>query len=111
MKKALFFLAFPLVFCSCGRKSTDNEIKPDFVIKIDLLSEPESVITGLSDIAENIDTSGIAPGCPDSHHIGVHEKERIYQKRRYEAGSIELRIQNSELRDYREHGFSQRVLF
>lgn len=55
MKKALFFLAFPLVFCSCGRKSTDNEIKPDFVIKIDLLSEPESVITGLSDIAENIE--------------------------------------------------------
>jgi hypothetical protein len=44
-----------IVFCSCGRKSTDNTIKPDPVIEIDLLSEPESEITGLSDIAENVE--------------------------------------------------------
>lgn len=44
-----------IVLCSCGRKSTDNTTNPDSVIKIDLLSEPESVITGLSDIAENIE--------------------------------------------------------
>ncbi len=43
------------VLCSCGRRSTVDTTKPDSVIEIDLLSEPESVITGLSDIAENIE--------------------------------------------------------
>lgn len=50
-----FLVIAILVFCSCGRKGTDNTVKPDSVIEIDLLSEPESVITGLSDIAENIE--------------------------------------------------------
>mgnify|MGYP002475984033 CR=1 FL=1 len=44
-----------IVFCSCGRKSTDSTIKPDSLIEIDLLLEPEYSIAGLSDIAENIE--------------------------------------------------------
>jgi len=54
MRTKLLFLAL-IVSCSCGRKSTDNTIKPDSVLGIDLLSEPEYEITGLSDIAENIE--------------------------------------------------------
>jgi len=44
-----------IALCSCGRKAS-NEIKDtDSVIKLDLLSESESVFKALSDFAENID--------------------------------------------------------
>jgi hypothetical protein len=54
MRTKLLILAM-ITFCSCGQNGTDNTINPDPVIEIDLLSEPESEIAGLSDIAENIE--------------------------------------------------------
>ncbi len=49
------FIILMIVFCSCGRKGT-NETKNASSIKvIDLLSEPESEITRVSDIATDID--------------------------------------------------------
>ncbi len=43
------------VFCSCGRKSTNEANNADAVIKIDLLSEPESENIKVSDIATAIE--------------------------------------------------------
>ena len=50
-------LAFLLIiiFCSCGRESSYKTADSDSVLEIDLLSEPESKITKLSEIAENVD--------------------------------------------------------
>jgi len=54
MRIKLLILAM-IVFCSCGRKTANETSNTDSVIKIDLLSEPESTIKELSDFAENIE--------------------------------------------------------
>lgn len=44
-----------IIFCLCGRESGYKTADSDTVLEIDLLSEPESKITKLSEIAENVD--------------------------------------------------------
>jgi hypothetical protein len=47
-------IIFVIVFCSCGRKSTNETVTADSVLKIDLFSEPVSEITRVSDIATEL---------------------------------------------------------
>jgi hypothetical protein len=54
MRTKLLILVL-VFFCSCGQKSTIETSKTDSLIEIDLFSEPESTIKGLSDFAENIE--------------------------------------------------------
>lgn len=51
--KLLIFLL--IILCSCGNKSTKETINGDSVIKIDLLSEPGTKMTKLSEFAVNIE--------------------------------------------------------
>jgi len=44
-----------IIFCSCGRKKTNETSNADSVIKIDIFSEAESKVTKLSEIATNIE--------------------------------------------------------
>jgi len=44
-----------IIFCSCGRKSTDDTSNADSIIEIDLLSEPGSYVKKLSGFAANIE--------------------------------------------------------
>ena len=53
MRIALFTCLL-IIFCSCGRRGTDEKDNTGSVIKIDLLSEPRSGITRLSDFASDI---------------------------------------------------------
>jgi len=50
--KLLIFLM--IIFCSCGRKSTKEAINAGSVRVIDLISEPESEFTRVSDIATDL---------------------------------------------------------
>jgi hypothetical protein len=52
--KNYFVLAMVIIICSCGRNKTLTTTSND-LIRIDLLSEAESKISDLSDIASNID--------------------------------------------------------
>ena len=54
MKTKLLIL-FMIIFCSCGRKSTNETGNADSVILIDLLSEPGSTVKKLSEFAANIE--------------------------------------------------------
>lgn len=53
MRTKLFILLI-IVFCSCGRKSTNETGNTGSVISIDLLSEPGLTVKKLSEIAENV---------------------------------------------------------
>lgn len=62
MKKPIFFimrinlLTFILIIlCSCTRKSTNEKNNTNPVLEIDLLSEPGSTVTKLSDFAANVE--------------------------------------------------------
>jgi hypothetical protein len=54
MRTKLLILVM-IFFCSCGHKSTNETSNTDTVIEIDLLSEPESTIKKLSEIATNVE--------------------------------------------------------
>lgn len=54
MKAILLFIAI-IFFFSCNNKRTDDSNNPDSVLKIDLLSEPETTVSKLSDFATTID--------------------------------------------------------
>jgi hypothetical protein len=54
MRTKLFFLLL-IIFCSCGRKNTNETSNSNSVIEIDLLSEPRSKVTKLSEIATNVE--------------------------------------------------------
>jgi len=51
--KVLAFLL--IIFCACGRKSTNEKYNPGLVIKIDLLSKSGSEVTRLSEFAANVE--------------------------------------------------------
>ena len=52
--KLLSFLLI-IIFCSCGGESTYKTANTDSVLVIDLLSEPESKVTKLSEFAEDVE--------------------------------------------------------
>jgi len=52
--RATLLIILMVVFCSCGRKSTNETGNTGSVIAIDLLSEPGSTVKKLSEIAENV---------------------------------------------------------
>jgi hypothetical protein len=78
--KLVIFLM--IVFCSCGRKTTNETSNTESVIEIDLLSEPESTFKELSDFAENIE------------YIPLQTTERSL------IGSFTLKLLNIENRIY-----------
>lgn len=51
--KLLIFVM--ILFCSCGRKSTNDTSSRNSITEIDLLSESESTVKVLSDFVENIE--------------------------------------------------------
>src|SRR5665648_105250 len=53
--KTIILIILTLFTCSCGRKSTNETSNADSAIEIDLLSEPESTVTKLSEIATNVE--------------------------------------------------------
>ncbi len=77
--KLLIFLI--IIFCSCGRKST-NVSKVGSVIAIDLLSEPQSQVKKLSEFAANVEYAPLQT--MESSLIGgfirkiVNKDKRIY---------------------------------
>lgn len=79
--KILAFLLIIISF-SCGRESNYKTTNSDSILEIDLLSEPESKITRLSEIAENVEY--IPMQTTDSSLIGdlvrkiVNIDDRIY---------------------------------
>lgn len=54
MRTALLIILIILI-CSCGRKNTNENVKEGSVTVIDLLSEPESEILSVSDIAADLE--------------------------------------------------------
>jgi len=54
MRTKLLILAM-IFFCSCGSKRSKDSSNSDSVIRIDLLSEPRSKLTKLSDFAANVE--------------------------------------------------------
>jgi hypothetical protein len=48
-------ISLMIIFCSCGRKDTNDSSDADSIIEIDLLSEPESKVKKLSEFAANIE--------------------------------------------------------
>jgi hypothetical protein len=54
MRTILLILVL-ICFCSCGRKSTNEKNSANSVLKIDLLSKPESTVDKLSDISTNVE--------------------------------------------------------
>jgi hypothetical protein len=44
-----------VIFCSCGSKRSEDSSNSDSVIRIDLLSEPKSTVTKLSEFAADVD--------------------------------------------------------
>jgi hypothetical protein len=53
--KTMLLIFLVIIFCSCGRKSTNDTGNAGSVMAIDLLSEPESENPGVADIATNVD--------------------------------------------------------
>jgi len=80
--KALPLLLLVAFFCFCSRNSHCEKEGSESVLEIDLLSEPESGITKLSEIAENVEY--IPLQTTDSSLIGdlvrkiVNVENRIY---------------------------------
>lgn len=80
-KLLIFFI---IIFCFCGRKSTNEKDNTGSVLRIDLLSEPGSKVTKLSEFAENIEY--IPLQTTDSSLMGsvrhkiVYNGKRIYLK-------------------------------
>ena len=54
MRTTLLFMVM-IFFCSCGSKRSKDSSNSDSVIRIDLLTEPKSTITKLSEIAANVE--------------------------------------------------------
>jgi hypothetical protein len=53
--KTIPLILLMIFFCSCGRNNQSEKENSDSVLEIDLLSEPESTVTKLSEIAENVE--------------------------------------------------------
>lgn len=73
-----------IIFCSCGRKSTNQKDNTDSVLEIDLLSEPEFKVKKLSELAANIEyiplqtTESSLMGSVRQKIVNIHK--RIYIK-------------------------------
>jgi hypothetical protein len=80
--KTIPLILLMIFFCSCGRNNQGEKDNSDSVLEIDLLSEPESTVTKLSEIAENVEY--IPLETTDSTLIGdlvrkiVNTDNRIY---------------------------------
>jgi hypothetical protein len=90
IKISVFLLV--IIIYSCGREKSNKTANSDSVIRIDLLSEPESKITKLSEIAENVEY--IPLQTTDSSLIGpfilkiINRENRIYVRNSGLEGEI-----------------------